>query len=136
VTLDAGYNFASQAVQSGVGNIYLNGGSGLTTMGTIQLAAGDINLVAGQSILVAPMGSKGAFRFDLHHGGGNIFAYAMAGDIIARHFQRRALATAGSAQTSDYNFTGDGYVPNPDIGGILGGIFHGGGRQRHFDCRQ
>jgi len=121
VTLDAGYNFASQAVQSGVGNIYLNGGSGLTTMGTIQLAAGDINLVAGQSILVAPMGSKALSGSIFTTGGGNIFAYAMAGDIIAGT-SNGGTGYGGSAQTSDYNFTGDGYVPNPDIGGILGGI--------------
>jgi len=65
VTLEAGYNFASQAVQSGVGNIYLNGGSGLTTVGSIQLAAGDINLFAGQSIFVAPISIAAAVGLGL-----------------------------------------------------------------------
>jgi hypothetical protein len=117
VTLEAGYNFANQAVQSGVGNIYLNGGSGLTTVGTIQLAAGDINLFAGQSILVAPMGSKALSGSIFTTGGGNIFAYAMAGDIVAGT-SNGGTGYGSSAQTSDYNFTGDGYTVNPILGGI------------------
>ena len=114
VTLAAGYNFASHAVQSGIGNIYLNGGSGLTTAGTIQLAAGDINLFAGQSILVAPMGSAVVSGSIFTTGGGNIFAYAMAGDIIAG----TSNGSSGTKQTTDYNFTGDGYTVNPILGGI------------------
>jgi filamentous hemagglutinin family protein len=47
VTLQAGYNFVNQAVQSGVGNIYLNGGSG-----SIQLSKAAINLTAGNSVVV------------------------------------------------------------------------------------
>jgi hypothetical protein len=117
VTLAAGYNFASQAVQYGVGNIYLNGGNGLTTVGTIQLSTGDINLFAGQSILVAPMGSKVLSGSIFTTGGGNIFAYAMAGDIIAGT-SNGGTGYGSSAQTSDYNFTGDGYTVNPILGGI------------------
>ena len=47
VALEAGYNFANQAVQSGVGNIYFNGGSG-----SIQLSQAAINLTAGNSIVI------------------------------------------------------------------------------------
>jgi filamentous hemagglutinin family protein len=52
VTLDAGYNFANNIVQSGVGNIYLNGGSGQSGIGSIQLSQAGINLTAGNSIFV------------------------------------------------------------------------------------
>jgi hypothetical protein len=48
VTLDAGYNFGNSTIQSGVGNIYLNGGSGLSQSGAIQLSAGSVNLLRAQ----------------------------------------------------------------------------------------
>jgi filamentous hemagglutinin family protein len=51
-TLDAGYNFVNNTVQSGVGNIYLNGGSGQSGIGSIQLSQAAINLTAGNSIVV------------------------------------------------------------------------------------
>ena len=50
VSLFAGYNFTSQAITSGVGNIYLNTLSGGTGSGSITIAAGSINLQAGASI--------------------------------------------------------------------------------------
>src|SRR5208282_5845783 len=52
VALDAGYNFANNAVQSGQGNIYLNGGSGQSGNGSIQLSQGSIKLTAGNSCVV------------------------------------------------------------------------------------
>ena len=115
VSLYAGYNFANGSVQSGVGNIYLNGGAGLMQSGTIQLSAGDINLFAGQSILVAPMGSQIVSGSIFTTGGGNIFAYTMAGDIIAGTSNGSAN---GNTQTTDYNFTDTGATPNPYLGGI------------------
>jgi filamentous hemagglutinin family protein len=115
VSLYAGYSFISGAVQSGVGNIYLNGGSGLTKNGTIQLSAGDINLFAGQSILVAPVNSSVVSGSIFTTGGGNIFAYAMAGDIVAGNSNG---GTSSTSQTSDYNFTDSGATPNPYLGGI------------------
>jgi filamentous hemagglutinin family protein len=115
VSLYAGYNSANNTVQSGTGNIYLNGGAGLTQSGTIQLSAGDINLFAGQSILVAPMSSQIVSGSIFTTGGGNIFAYAMAGDIVAGTSNGSAN---GNTQTTDYNFTGDGYTVNPFLGGI------------------
>ncbi|MFZ0828466.1 MAG: hypothetical protein WAO02_13685, partial [Verrucomicrobiia bacterium] len=51
-TLEAGYNFANNTVQSGVGNIYLNGGSGQTGSGSMQLSQASINLTAGNSIVL------------------------------------------------------------------------------------
>ena len=115
VSLYAGYNFNSGAVQSGTGNIYLNGGSGLTTQGTIQLAAGDINLSAGQNILVAPLGSQVVSGSIFTTGGGNIFADALAGNIVAGTSNGGSTSTG---QTSDYNFSGAGAKPNPFLGGI------------------
>jgi filamentous hemagglutinin family protein len=51
VTLKAGVNdFTTGAIQPGVGNIFLNGGSGAFGGGSIQTAAGSINLAAGQNI--------------------------------------------------------------------------------------
>jgi filamentous hemagglutinin family protein len=107
VTLDAGYNSGNNTIQSGVGNIYLNGGSGLSQSGTIQLSAGSINLLAGQSILV---GSGSVFTT----GGGNIYADALAGDINAG----TANGSSGGTPTSDYLFTAAGSRPNAILGGI------------------
>ncbi|MBW8864560.1 MAG: filamentous hemagglutinin N-terminal domain-containing protein, partial [Verrucomicrobia bacterium] len=115
VSLYAGYNFTDHSLNSGVGNIYLNGGSGLTKNGSIQLAAGDINLFAGQSILVAPMNSSVVSGSIFTTGGGNIFAYALAGDIIAGTSNGGKTATS---QNGDYNFADDGYSPYPFLGGI------------------
>jgi filamentous hemagglutinin family protein len=104
VTLDAGYNLANNTINSGVGNIYLNGSSSGTQSGTIQLSAGDINLYAGQNILV---GSGSVFTT----GGGSIFANALAGDI-----------NAGTAN-GGYKFT----VVGSTVGSTLGGISTGAG---------
>ena len=49
-TFQAGYNFVSQTVQSGVGNIYLNGGNNGTGSGSIQTGSGAITLEAGNGI--------------------------------------------------------------------------------------
>ena len=109
VTLDAGYNVGNSTIQSGVGNIYLNGGSGLSQNGTIQLSAGSVNLLAGQSILV---GSGSVFTT----GGGSIYADALAGDINAG--TSNGSSTSGGQQTSDYIFTASGSRPNAILGGI------------------
>ncbi len=112
VSLQAGY--LNGAIQSGTGNIYLNGGSGLTTVGTIQLSAGDINLFAGQSILVAPANSQVVSGSVFTTGGGNIFADALAGDVIAG----TSNGGNGTLQTSDYYFDATGSRPNTVLGGI------------------
>jgi filamentous hemagglutinin family protein len=109
VTLDAGYNPGNNTIQSGVGNIYLNGGGGLSQNGTIQLSGGSINLFAGQSILV---GSGSVFTT----GGGSIYANALAGDINAG--TSNGSSTSGGTQTSDYLFTASGSRPNAILGGI------------------
>jgi filamentous hemagglutinin family protein len=109
VTLDAGYDFNNNIIQSGVGNIYLNGGSGLSQNGVIQLSAGSVNLLAGQSILI---GSGSVFTT----GGGSIYADALAGDINAG--TSNGSSTSGGTQTSDYLFTASGSRPNAILGGI------------------
>jgi filamentous hemagglutinin family protein len=109
VTLDAGYDFNNNVIQSGVGNIYLNGGSGLSQNGMIQLSAGSVNLLAGQSILV---GSGSVFTT----GGGSIYADALDGDINAG--TSNGSSTSGGTQTSDYLFTASGSRPNAILGGI------------------
>ena len=113
VSLAAGYNFNngtinSGVVASGIGNIYLNGGANGALNGTISTAGGDINLLAWNSILV---GSGSVYTT----GGGNIFAYASAGNINAGTWNG---GTSGTHQTSDYNFTGAGYTVNPVLGGM------------------
>ena len=109
VTLDAGYNSGNNTIQSGVGNIYLNGGSGLSQNGTIQLSAGSVNLYAGQSILV---GSGSVFTT----GGGGIFADALAGDINAG--TANGSSSIGGKQTSDYVFSNGSSQPNSVLGGL------------------
>ena len=118
VTLEAGYNFANNTINSGIGNIYLNGGSGLSTSGSIQLSAGSINLLAGQSILLASQNnhSKNVVSGSVFTtGGGSIFAYAIAGNIDAGTSNG---GISGTTQSSDYNFTDAGATPNPFLGGI------------------
>jgi hypothetical protein len=109
VTLEAGYDSSSGAIQPGIGYIYLNGGSGLSQNGTIDLSAGSINLLAGESILV---GSGSVFTT----GGGSIYADALTGDINAG--TSNGSSTSGGAQTSDLQFTASGSRPNAILGGI------------------
>ena len=109
VTLEAGYNSGNGTINSGVGNIYLNGGAGQNQNGTIQLSAGAVNLFAGQSILV---GSGSVFTT----GGGSIYADALAGDVNAG--TANGSSTSSGTQTSDYLFTASGSRPNAILGGI------------------
>jgi filamentous hemagglutinin family protein len=118
VTLEAGYDFVNNVVQSGIGNIYLNGGSGLSLNGSIQLAAGSINLYAGQSILLASQNnhSRGIASGSVFTtGGGSIFAEALAGNIDAGTSNG---GSSSSSQSSDYYFNSAGSFPNTILGGI------------------
>ena len=99
VNLQAGVNFPSGTIQSGIGNIFLNGSSGKTLNGTISTAQGSIDLAAGNSILVG----SGAVRTTA---GGSINASALAGDI-----------NAGTAN-GGYQFGISGYNVSPNLGGI------------------
>lgn len=108
VTLQAGYDFVNQVVQSGIGNIYLNNNSGGNTGGgTIQTASGSINLFAGESILAG----SGSVYTTL---GGSIFADALAGDINTGSFN----GGNGSLQRSDYVFGSTGANPSAILGGF------------------
>jgi filamentous hemagglutinin len=92
-------SFPGGTVQSGVGNIYLNGGSGQTHGGSVQTAAGSISMTAGESIEVG----TGAIRTT---GGGGITLNALAGDI-----------NAGTGN-GGYLFSLFGYSVSPTVGGI------------------
>jgi filamentous hemagglutinin family protein len=110
VTLQAGYDFVNNAVQSGIGSIYLNNNSGGTTGGGwIQTAAGSINLIAGQDIL---LGSGSVTTT----GGGSIFADAIADNINAGSFNGGTSFTA--TPTSDYRFLNSGAFLNPVLSGF------------------
>jgi len=74
VTLQAGYNFINHSVNYGGGSIYLGGYPDANGNGSIQTAAGNINLEAGQDILV----DSGFVRTT---GGGNVSAWAHAGNV-------------------------------------------------------
>jgi filamentous hemagglutinin family protein len=118
VTLDAGYNFVNNTVQAGIGNIYLNGGNGLTGNGSIQTGSGNINLTAGQSILLASQSSHQTRKVSgsvYTTGGGSIFAYAMSGNIDAGTSNG---ANSTGTQQGDYSFSNSGYKPNTVLGGI------------------
>jgi filamentous hemagglutinin family protein len=107
VTLEAGVNnFTTGAIHAGTGTINLDGGDGVG--GSIQMAAGNVNLIAGQDILVGS-GSVSTT------GGGSIFANAMAGSISAGSDNG---SSDGLQQSTDYNFTDSGWTPNPFLGGI------------------
>ncbi len=103
VTLYAGYDFTSHAVQSGVGNIYLNNNSGGDTGGgSIQTGLGSINLTAGNDILIGG-------GFVRTTGGGSITATAMAGSVNTGSY-----AFGYAFSSSDPNIT----IGNQGTGGI------------------
>jgi filamentous hemagglutinin family protein len=99
VTLEAGVNFTTGAVQSGAGSIYLSGGSTAKLNGSVQTYGGDINMTAGQDILVGTGGIRTT-------GGGNINLQSLAGDI-----------NAGTAN-GGYQFSIFGYTVGASPGGI------------------
>lgn len=80
LALDAGYKFANDTVQAGVGNIYLNGGpDGDGVGGSIQMdndnsISPTVNLVAGQDITVGS-------GYVITTAGGSISAHALKGNI-------------------------------------------------------
>jgi len=99
VNLEAGVNFASGAVQSGVGSVYVSGSSTGTSGGSVQTSAGSITMTAGQDILVG----SGSIRT---MGGGSIDLQALAGNI-----------NAGTAN-GGYVFSVFGSTVSPNLGGI------------------
>ena len=105
VNLQAGYDFASQTVESGAGSIYLNGGDGVSGGGSIQTAAGDINLTAGQDITVG-------FGYAITTGGGSISAHALAGSIDTGSDAQGYLFSSG------VNSLSQAYNLNDGLGGI------------------
>ena len=110
MTLEAGYDFVNNVVQSGIGNIYLNGGNGQTGNGSIEMASGNnnlpaISLTAGQNILVG----KG---YVITTGGGNINAHALAGNID----------TGSDAQGYHFNSSASSINNAYDLSRGLGGI--------------
>jgi hypothetical protein len=120
VTLDAGYNFVNNTVQSGggtaSGNIFLNGGSGLTGGGLIQTTSGNINLTAGQSISIG----KGYVNTT---GGGSITAHALAGNINTGSLAQGGLGSMSTAAGGSVSLTAGGNVSSvlPGSGTVTDG---------------
>jgi filamentous hemagglutinin family protein len=110
VLLQAGYSWANNAVQAGIGNIYLNGGSGQNGSGSIQLSQGAINLTAGNNISVGS-------GYVITTGGGSIYASALEGNIdTGTDAQGYFFNSKASSLSQAYNLSGGG------SGIILGGI--------------
>ena len=103
VTLQAGYNFANNSINYGVGSIYLNGGLGMTGSGSIQTAGGNIDLQAGQDILVG----SGFVRTT---GGGSVSAWASAGDINTGTYDYGYVYNSASSRNATY------YQVDPNYG--------------------
>ena len=89
VTLQAGYDPANQTVGYGTGSITFNGNS------SIQTAAGNINLKAGQDITV----NSGYVRTA---GGGNVSAQALAGSINTGTYAHGYTFTSVNSLSSTY----------------------------------
>jgi filamentous hemagglutinin family protein len=124
VALAAGYSFVNTAVQYHIGNIYLNGGSGQTVGGSIQMAFGEsgspaISLTAGQNILVGT-------GYVITTAGGGIYAQALAGNIDAGsdaqgyHFMSSA-SSLDNAYTSSGGLGGISTEAGGDVSLIAGG---------------
>ncbi len=125
VTLEAGYSFANSTIQSGNGSIYLGdvtrNSSGVQSVdangnfipsngsGSIQLAAGNINLIAGGSVDV---GAGSVVTTAGGTTGGNIDVTALSGDIVM------GTKTSG-VQNSGYE---DDVSDNWNVSASLGGI--------------
>lgn len=119
LTLDAGYNFANNSVQTGVGNIYLNGGNGQSGSGSIQTASGSINLTAGQDITVGS-------GYVITTGGGGIAAHALAGNIdtgsdAQGYFFRSGASSLAAANTLQNGLGGISTAAGGDVTLIAGG---------------
>ena len=99
LTLQAGYNFVGSKVTPGVGSITFDGASYL------QLAAGGINLTAGQDITVN-------YGFVITTGGGGIGAHALSGSLF----------TGVNAQGYVFNKNAPSIGAAYNLSGGLGGI--------------
>ena len=101
----AGVNFSTGAPVAGTGNIFLNGGNGRTLSGAVQMNSGDVNLLAGNNIVVG----TGYVRTT---GGGNINATSLGGSIntgtLAKGYQFQAPMDVSTAN----------YIVDPGLGGI------------------
>ena len=121
ITLQAGYNFASQAVTTGSGNLYLNGGSGSDTSGSLKAANGAVTLQAGNGIQLGG-GSVST-------SGGNILTQA-GGDLTFLDNASQMATVNGGAVTlqAGYNFSsqtvtyGKGSLYLDGAGNDLGGF--------------
>ena len=107
-----GFSANAPMVQSGVGNIYLNGGSGLNLNGAIQTAQGSISLEAGDNINTG----KG---YVVTTGGGSLFAEALAGDLTTGTTQ-----VGGGNTGYTFNNNNDTYSVSKSYGGF--GTYGGG----------
>ena len=112
VSLQAGYDFAHNTVQKGIGSIYLgdfDGSNPLNNSGSIQTAKGSISLMAGQGVLVGS-GSVTTIK------GGSIDVTALSGDVntgdsqngfnyltTAPYYTPFSLTGFGTVKTINYN---------------------------------
>jgi filamentous hemagglutinin family protein len=94
VSLAAGYDFANNVVD-GAGSIYLSGGDGLTGNGRIQTAQGNINLLAGQDILIGT-------GFARTSAGGSVIAQALVGNIDTGTYAHGYVYAIGSSLNAPY----------------------------------
>jgi hypothetical protein len=107
-----GFSANTPTVMSGVGNIYLNGGSGLSLNGAIQTSQGSIYLEAGNNIFTG----KG---YVVTTGGGTLYADALAGDLTTGTTQ---VGGGNTGYTFDNN--NDTYSVSKSYGGF--GTYKGG----------
>ena len=90
---------ATPTVQSGSGNIWLNGGSSQTWGGLIKMATGNINLTAGQDILVNADQQDNS-GYVITTGGGSISAHALSGNIDTGDFVQGYHFNSGASSVS------------------------------------
>ncbi len=101
----AGVDFSTGIPQVGTGNIFLNGGNGKNFSGAIQMNSGEVNLLAGNNIMVGA-------GFVRTTGGGNINATALGGSIN----------TGTAAKGYVFQAPTDGSTANYAVDSELGGI--------------
>ena len=127
VLLEAGYNFASSAINSASGNIYLGGSSGGTANGSISTVAGNVNLAAGNGIQIGS-GVVGTT-------GGNV-TWQAGGDIAFGKNSKLTTAANGAVELeAGFNFasstinsgSGNIFLNGTSGGSLSGSILTAGG---------
>ncbi len=111
IALESGYSFGRNTISSGSGNVYLNGGSGQSQNGSIQLGSGSVNLLAGLGIwlgsgsITTSGNVSGLAGGDITFGSGSAISTSAAGGVTLEagyNFASGGVTTGGNKFGTTY----------------------------------